>query len=230
MSGTITFRPPLADILVDVFERLEIEATAISATHYISARRSMNLIQSDFSNLGVNLWRMELVSTTLVQGTATYDVAASVVDVLDTYLTTTVDATTTDLMLYPISRNDYAALPQKTQQARPTSYWFNKSPASGVQSITLWPVPDGNGPYVMNAWSFLRLADADPSSGGYADVPHEFYRAYVSAVAADMAIKWKPAKFDMLSKVAAASWLMAAAANTERVSGHISPQLDAYFS
>lgn len=230
MSGTTNFRPPLADLAVDVFERLEMDVVAVSTDQYISLRRSMNLIQSGWSNKGVNLWRMGLVSTTLVQGTATYDVGAAVIDILDTYLTTTVDATTTDLLLYPISRNDYAALPQKTQQARPTSYWYNKSPASGVQSITLWPVPDGNGPYVMNAWSFYRLQDADPASAGYADVPHEFYMAYVSAVAADMAVKWKPAKWQMLNAIAQQTWAEAAATNTERVSAHIAPSFDAYFS
>ena len=64
----------------------------------------------------------------------------------------------TDIFLWPISRNDYAFLPDKQAEGRPTTYWFNRAI---YPTITVWPVPPGQQPGVtaQNQQQFL-LSDS----------------------------------------------------------------------
>ena len=54
-SGTTTFAPSGADLVLEAFERLQIRAAEITADHMVSARRSMNLVQVRWANRGTNL-------------------------------------------------------------------------------------------------------------------------------------------------------------------------------
>ena len=86
MSGVSTYDPPLADLGVDAFERCGLRLPQLLTEHYQSLRRSMNLVQSRWSNRGVNLWKVGLTSVYMPQGVSNYPVDQSVVDVLDVYL------------------------------------------------------------------------------------------------------------------------------------------------
>ena len=51
-----------------------------------------------------------------------------------------------DFYLYPISRTEYAAQPDKESQARPTTFWFDRLVPP---VLTFWQTPDSNGPYTL---------------------------------------------------------------------------------
>lgn len=230
MSGTSTFQPPIADLIIEIAERCGMDPAALTTQHYLSARRSMNLTQSRWSNRGINLFKLSQVSTTLVQGTAAYDVTANVMDLFDVTRTITVGSEPVDTLLYPMSRSDYAGVPNKTTQGPPTAYWVNKAPASGVMSITLWPTPDGNGPYTLKYWAFLRLQDAVPESGGLLDVRWNAYEAWVAEVSAHFSVKFAPARTQVLAAIAKDAWQEFADADTERVPLYVAPDFSSYFT
>ena len=52
----------------------------------ITARRSLNLLLTDWQNRGVLLWGTDLATTTLVAGTSTYTLDADTIDVLSGYI------------------------------------------------------------------------------------------------------------------------------------------------
>ena len=151
----------------------------------------------------------------------------------------------TDIYLWPLSRNEYAMLPNKVQQGRPTQYWFNRTI---VPSITMWPVPPAPvqnatvvsslnaetpapGPFFgFVAYRMRTIQDADPVDGEAPDIPTRFYLAFVAELAAAMAEKFKPEQFEEKLKIADMLWQRAAGADTERVSTYISPQLAGFFS
>ena len=48
----------------------------------LAPQRSLNLLLADWANRGLNQWTIKQRSLTLTQGTASYDLAADVIDVL----------------------------------------------------------------------------------------------------------------------------------------------------
>lgn len=109
-SGTYLFQPPVADLMIDALERIQIFGPAIEPRHIISGRRSANLILSDWSNRGVNLWVVgdDLLSIPLQAGVASYPIPRHVVDILDAYLRTYTPGTVTTTLgeeLTPMTAN-----------------------------------------------------------------------------------------------------------------------------
>ena len=114
-SGTTAFDLNIDDIIEEAYERCGIRTN--SGKDLKSARRSLNLLFSEWGNRGVHLWKVQLNEVALVAGTATYSVASNVSDVLEAYISTTNAAgntsSTNDISLTKIDRSAYAALPNK---------------------------------------------------------------------------------------------------------------------
>ena len=76
-----------------------------------------NMMLASWANQGVNLWKVELVTTTLVQGQTTYPVDQNIVMVLDAYVETVNSSSQPiDRIILPVSRTEYASYPNKQQQ------------------------------------------------------------------------------------------------------------------
>ena len=132
----------------------------------------------------------------------------------------------TDRILYAISRDDYAAIPNKSQQGVPNTYWFNRT---SVPSVTIWNVPDDNGPYELIYYRMRKMDDASVLGGISADVPTYFLEAYCAEIAAHLAIKWKPDAALALMAYAKEVWQEAAVEDREHVPLHIAPSFSGYF-
>lgn len=393
-SGTTTYNPIGTEIALDVLERVDIRASAVTTDHMTSLRRSCNLVNSRWSNRGVNLWRVDPSPTpiTMPQGVQTYSLPADTVDMLDTYLrlyqmqgpvneavsvstqigsplvtvgipssgllagqylniilpiavgglvllgfypvqsvpdtndvtitaagnatasvtaggqvpvfTTTPNSSSvsvqlpahgfssgqafqvqiltgvggvqllgaytvatvtdannfvitasniagfgqtlaengglaqyaaqqqgaqgyTDILLYPLSRADYAAIPNKADQGRPTTYRFDRQISP---NFNIWPLPDGNGPYQIQSYLLHQIQDVNLQGGQTLDLPFRMLYAFIADAAKDMAIKWAPAKFEALKQEAAEAWDEASSEDREKVSTFISPDLGGYFT
>jgi len=87
-SNTYNFNPSLGELTLYAFNLAGVRNTAIAQEHMESARMATNLMLSRWSNQGVNLWEVQLVTVNLVTGTSTYSVDPKVVMVLDAYVTT----------------------------------------------------------------------------------------------------------------------------------------------
>lgn len=227
-SGTYAFNPRASELAIEIFERVGIRAAEATVDQMISMARSMNLTLQSWSNRGINLFTRELISQALTQGTATYDVPARVIDVLPngTFIRTTTGGTNTDRIMAPISRDDYAAQPNKDQQGFPTVWWFNRliNP-----EITVWEVPDQNGPYVMMMNCDTQIQDVSPTGTQTVAIPPRFFEAFVSGVAGNFAIKWAVDKAPALIQYGKDMWAEAAREDSERVTTMIIPQLASYY-
>jgi hypothetical protein len=229
-SGATSFNPPLSDIVIEVFERCQKRAIELEPEHWQSCRRSMNLVQSRWSNRGIALFKVELVSVPLVQGQIDVPVDPSVISVLDVYrsapASTEAPGVITDIVLYPIDRSNYASIPNKETQGPPTSFWYERLQQPNLK---LWPAVDGNGPYTLNYYVFRQMQDAIPAMGMTADLVQRFYEAYIAEVAAHVALKWQPSQVQVLSAYAMAVYKEAQGEDHERVTTVISPDLSGYF-
>jgi len=101
-SGTYTFNPGLGELTVYAYQLIGVRPTALLQEHMDSARLATNMMFTRWSNQGVNLWQVSLVTVPLVAGTATYSVDASTVVMLDAYI---------EYGVPPIDRNRYADQP-----------------------------------------------------------------------------------------------------------------------
>lgn len=236
-SGTSNFALTSADLLLEAFERIQIRAAAITPDHVVSARRSMNLVQARWANRGANLWKVDPTASPtaipLARGIATYALDASVVMMLDTYLHT-VDPSgpPTDRILMPLSRSDYAATPDKTSEAPPTVYIFDRQ--SVQPTVTLWPVPDLDNTYTLRLYALHQMQDANTLASQSPDVPYRFLEALCAELALHLARKYPPDPnsgilLADLKLAAEEAWEEAAQEDRERVPMYVVPDLGSYF-
>jgi hypothetical protein len=131
-----------------------------------------------------------------------------------------------DRVLYPISRTEYASLPDKYVQGSPTTYWFERLT---TPVINLWQPPDGNGPYTLNLWTQQAVQDVTNTYGQNLDMPPRFFEAACAEVAAHLAKKWKPELAQALTLDAKDAWTEAAAEDRERVPFYLTPMMESYW-
>ena len=88
-SATYSFNPSLGEISLYSYQLIGIRPSAVLQEHMEAARMATNMMLSNWSNRGVNLWAVDLVTVPLVQGQSTYTVDSNTVVMLDAYISTT---------------------------------------------------------------------------------------------------------------------------------------------
>ena len=83
-SGTTVFDLQIDDIIEEAYERCGLRTN--SGNDIRSARRSLNLLFSEWGNRGVHLWKVNLNQIIFTAGVATYSVPTQVNDVLEAYI------------------------------------------------------------------------------------------------------------------------------------------------
>lgn len=84
-SGTYSFNPAIADVLLEAFDRCGIRGSSLSREHIISGRRSINFELQSWGNRVPLLWTVDLQSINLEQGISTYPLPTNTVAILDAY-------------------------------------------------------------------------------------------------------------------------------------------------
>ena len=127
-SGTTTFDLPIDEIIEEAYERTGLRGNR-TGYQLKSARRSLNILLSEWGNRGVHLWKVKLASVPLVNGQAEYNFAndnanfpQDISDVLEAYVRDDTTATApVDTTLTKIDRSTYSALPNKLAKGTPLS-------------------------------------------------------------------------------------------------------------
>ena len=222
-SGTYTFNPSLGELTIYAYQLMGIRPTALLQEHMDAARTAANMMLDNWSNRGVNLWQVDLVTQALTQGTATYNVDSNTVVILDAYIE--YGSPAIDRIILPVSRTEYASYPNKTQQGFPTTFWFDRllSP-----TVTLWPVPDGT-QTSLKYYRVIRLQDANLLGTENVDIPPIWLEAFAYGLAFRLALIWAPEKAVAFKPMADEAYEIAAAQNVETAQQYISPQIAGYF-
>jgi hypothetical protein len=220
-TGTYTFNPGLGEISLYAFMNIGIRPTSVLQEHMQSVSMAANMLLSRWANQGVNLWAVDLITTALVDGTATYDVDASTIMILDAYIV----VNGVDRVIMPVSRTDYSSYPNKTQQGMPTIFWFNRLIAP---TVTLWPVPDGN-QTSLKYYRVRRIQDAAVASNKQVEIPYVWLEAFADALTYRLARMWAPQMAQALKLQADESYDIAARQNVENVITYIRPMVSGYF-
>ena len=189
-SGSRDFNLDVGEIIEEAYERCGLEVrTGYDAR---TARRSLNLMFADWANRGLNLWTVKQGTITLTAGQAQETLTADVVDILEV----TLRRSGTDYEVERISRGEYATLPNKTTQGRPSQFYFDRQ-IDPV--INLWSVPENSTDQLIYYY-VQRIEDAD-ALVNTTDMPFRFYPCMVAGLAYYIAMKRAPERIQLLKSV-----------------------------
>jgi hypothetical protein len=168
-SGTSTFNLNIDEVIDESYERCGL--TTNSGYDLKRARRNLNLLLSEWSNRGLNLWKVSSQETALVAGTISYATPSDCNDVLEAYVSTGSgnSATITDVSLTKIDRSAYAALPNKGSTGQPSQYYVDRQINP---QIYLYQAPDAVTYTYLKYYYIARIEDA----GAYTNTPDAPYR------------------------------------------------------
>lgn len=229
-SGTTAFNPSFGALMAYAFSLCGIRRTALMQEHLVDAQIAANLMLAGWNNVTPNLWEVQEVTQSLLQGVATYNVDPSTVVMLDAFIRTfdTQGNPQDDRIIWPISRTEYASIPNKTWQAPPTVFWMDRllSP-----TVTLWQVPDASNTYELHYYRVIQVQDAALANGTTMDLPVWFLDAFASGLAARLAVSYAPDRVAMLEPRAQAALDAARDQNVETNNTvYIAPQITGYYT
>ena len=225
-SGTYAYNPAFSDVVMAAYARCGIRRTAVTTEQLVDAANEGNLELVRFSNLQPLLWKSELVSLPLTQGTATYVLDKNIVMLLLVTIQTGSGASLQNRTLGPLSTVEYAALPNQTNQAPPTSYWFDRQI---TPQLTFWPVPDSGGPYTALLRCVTQVQDAAIPSGTTLDLPYRALDAFTAGLAYRLA-RIHAQQLEAVRKAdAAEAWAIFSGNDVESVPFYILPGVGSYY-
>lgn len=219
-SGTTTFNLDIEEVIDEAYERCQSSTT--SGYSIRSARRSLNLLFSEWGNRGVHLFKVELQTQALVLGQAAYTTPQSTNDVLEAYIssTNTQAQSTNDISLDKIDRSAYAALPNKGARGQPSQYYVDRQ----IQPIiNLYLTPDLGNYTFLKYYYMERIQDVGAYSNT-ADLPFRFLPCMVSGLAFYLSMKINPKLTEQLRLYYEDDLQRALNEDGQRTSLFISPQ------
>jgi hypothetical protein len=221
-SGTTAFNMDLTEIVEEAFERAGGELR--TGYDLRTASRSLNLMFSQWANKGLNMFTYEQGSIPLVAGTATYNLPADTVDLLEHVIRTGAGSVSTqaDLTITRISVSTYATIPNKLTQARPIQVWIERL---DTPRITVWPVPDDTQPYTFVYWRLRRIQDAGTGVNTM-DMPFRFYEAMTAGLAYHLALKLPNSmeRLPILKQQYDEAWELASTEDREKAAARFVPR------
>jgi len=212
-SGSVTFRPNVEEVISEAFERCGIDPQTRTGHHAKSARRSLNLLFSEFANRGINYWTITQNTLTLSNGTGNYTLPAGTIDILDAVIR----EDDIDQIVNRITIQEYNQIPNKTDTGKPSQYMLDRQ---YTPVIYFWNVPDKA--YTLNYWVMNQIEDITASNED-TDVPYRWTDTICAGLASKLAIKYQPEKFQLLNEMYERSFSFAASSDNDGVSLRVQP-------
>ena len=221
----------VAEMAEEASDRAGIEYR--SAYGLRSARRALEFLGIEWANRGLNLWTIDgPISVLMLPGVDTYDLPADTVDLVEHVLRQqngdgTGDGTDngpTDIPLERWTFSEYATIPNKSAQGRPSVINIRRAIAP---YFIVWQVPDNTNVYTVVYWRLRRLLPLGTGGTGQPDIPWRFVPAMTAGLAFYLALKSKDpkalARVEMLKAEYVEQFGLASDEDRDRASFHFIP-------
>ena len=229
-SGTTTFDLPIDEIIEEAFERTGMRGNR-TGYQLKSARRSLNIMFSEWGNRGVHLWKVKQATIPLVEGQAEYNFAndntnfpTDISDVLEAFVRNNSTATApVDTTLTKIDRSAYAALANKLSKGTPSQYYVQRTVAP---SIFLFQTPSSSfsgSNFQLKFFYVARIQDA----GAYtneSDVVYRFIPCMTAGLSYYLSLKYSPETVQANKLIYEDEFKRALDEDGQRTSTFITPQ------
>lgn len=214
-SGTTNFSVDVITALEEAFERAG--RAFRSGYDYESAVRSLNLMFTEWANMGINLWTIDQISVSTIAADGNYNLPADTVDAVSVVISTSGN----DYQITRIGFDEYATQVNKAKQGRPSQYWIERLTDQPV--LNLYPVPDKV--YTVKIWRLRRIQDAGSAANTF-DIPFRFYEALIAGVALRIGKKntaLDPQRLEVLKADYREALLLAQGEDRDRSSFYLRP-------
>lgn len=209
----------IVEMIEEAYERIQIDPRA--GYDMRSAKRSLNILLSEWTNRGLTLWTVEQGTYPLPTGTSSVVMNTSYYDVLDAALRDTSVTPNFDITLDRISPTDYLSNPFKDMRGFPTQFVVNRTFNSAT--ITVWQVPNRDYTLVVNQ---LKIV---PTVLGYTsavEIPERYQAAMISGLAHQLALKKNPGRSPELKAYYEEDFERASAEDRDRSSFFVAPEIN----
>ena len=155
LSDQATFALTVNDVIQEAYDRFG--GDPILGYDVRSARRSLNIMFSDWANRGYNQWTVEEKDLTIVKSTISYDLPSDTIDIINANIKES------NGLYYAMSRlglGNYSAIQNKATESRPTQFYLQRT---STPKIYLYPAPDDSTD-VVNYWRIRRIMDITAST------------------------------------------------------------------
>ena len=195
LSGTSTFTLTVNDVIQEAYDR--IGGDPILGYDVRSARRSMNIMFSDWANRGYNQWTVEYKTLAITTGTTEYTLDYDTVDIINANIQISDGS---EYAMTALGLNDYAAISNKTTQSRPTQYYLQRL---NTPVLKIYPAPDTN--YTLTYYRMRKIEDITASTVSGVeqniDVPFRAFECMCAGLAYYLAIKFAPERLQNLKLI-----------------------------
>tara|TARA_A100001391_G_C5062012_1_gene276274 strand:- start:1287 stop:1955 length:669 start_codon:yes stop_codon:yes gene_type:complete len=188
-SGTVAYRPNIEEVIAESFERCGIDPQTQTGQKATSARRSLNLLFTEWSNRGYNYWTVQYNTIALTAGTSNYSLTAGIVDVIDMVYRNN----SNDQPMQRISISEYNQIPDKTTSGKSSQFMLDRQ---YTPTINVWPVPD-SADDTIRYYGVYQVEDITASYQD-TDVPYRWTDAMCAGLAAKLATKFAPERAEGL--------------------------------
>ena len=222
-ASTASFDLSIDEIAEEAYERCGLQVR--SGYDLQTARRSLNLMLSEWANRGLNLWTIQLQEKTITAGTnnltgldlfgSGQEAAQQIIDITDLAIS---DSSNNDFSATPISRSTYLNIAVKTTSGRPTQYYFERT-----INPRLYLYPQADTTYTLKYYALLRMKDAGEYTNN-AEIPFRFLPCMTAGLAYYIAMKKAPDRIQLLKQVYEDEFQRAAAQDGERTSLFLTPK------
>lgn len=225
-SGQTNFNPSAGDFILNAFDRISVRPTEIEQTQMQRAIMELNLALVRFNTMpGQNQFTIQQASIPLVQGTATYSLPATTRMIFSCFIRYSTNPIL-DRYMYPISRDEYAAISTKTTQGFPSQYFLDRQISP---TITFYLIPDGAFSYTFFYWAANQIQDAAVLNGQNLQLPLRFFDAITADLAHRLSRIYRPEQEQVRKVDRDEAWSIAAAEDTEWVPLYVTPALGGYY-
>ena len=164
LSGSSDYELAVDEYIEEAFERCGLEIR--TGYDLKTAKRSLNLLFSDWANRGLNQWTIEQKTQALTEDDGEYSLGTDVIDILSMV----VRRSSTNYNVTRVSRSEFLSIPNKTTSGRPTQFFLDRQI---TPNLKLWPLPE-NSTDVLYYDASTRIQDADTMQNTI-EVPFRFY-------------------------------------------------------
>ena len=179
-SGTYSFSLDIDEVIQEAMEMIGGEPTLGHEPK--SARRSINLLLSDWQNRDIMLWTAETSTISITASVTSYSLASSSIDVLEAVIS----RDNTDIQLARISMQEFLKIPNKKQVGRPTQYAVRHNRDN--PEVYLWPLPE-NSTDTVKVELIRYMQDVNKSAIQTPDISRRFLPCLTAGVAYYMSMK-----------------------------------------
>lgn len=188
-SGEYGLDPELAQYVDEAMERVGVDPAILTSRHIRSARRSAGFLLSSWANRGHRQWKFETVSHVTTQGEVEFDLPAGTIEV-QTVILRRADR---DTEMFPISREDYLLLHDKTMQGRPDRYFIDRRRDTDEFTrvrMLYWQAASNDTDQIV--FDLYRQVEDVGLARNTLDIPFRFREAFMAGLTAKLAEKYQP--------------------------------------